>query len=246
MGALEGKAAVVTGGSRGIGRAIVERLAADGATVVFNYARSDEDAAALERAVHDTGGKAHAVRIDLTAPGAADALMRAAAERLDGLDILVNNVALNEPHSIAETSDELWEQTMAVNPGTTFRTIRHAARTMREGGRIINISTLNTLRPAPGLAAYAASTGAIEQLTKIAAAELGDRGITDNAICPGATDTDLLRGTNTESGLEQIPALTALGRLGQPADIADVVGMLASHDARWLTGQVIPATGGMA
>ncbi len=135
MGALAGRAAVVTGGSRGIGRAIVERLAADGATVVFNYARSSEDATAVEQAVHDAGGKAHAVQIDLTDSGAVEELMRAAAEHLDGMDVLVNNAALNETQPIAETSDELWERTMAVNAGTTFRTIRHAARTMREGGR---------------------------------------------------------------------------------------------------------------
>lgn len=193
----------------------------------------------------EDGGKAHAVQIDLTGPGAADSLMSAVAERLDGLDILVNNVALNDPHPIAEIDDQMWEQTMATNVGSAFRTIRHAARTMRDGGRIINISTMNTIRPAPGIAAYAASKGAIEQLTRIAAVELGARGITVNAVCPGATDTDLLRGTNPESVLDQISALTALGRLGQPADIADVVGMLASHDGRWLTGQILPATGGM-
>lgn len=238
--------AVVTGGSRGIGRAIVERLAADGATVVFNYAHDGDAAAVVERTVRAAGGNAHAVQIDLSGPEAADALMRVADERLDGLDILVNNVALNEPHPIAETSDELWEQTMATNVGSAFRTIRHAARTMRNDGRVVNISTLNTLRPTPGIAAYAASKGAIEQLTKIAAVELGTRGITVNAVSPGATDTDLLRGINPESVMDRIPELTPLGRLGQPADIADVVGMLTSRDGRWLTGQIIPATGGMA
>lgn len=247
MGVLDGKGAVVTGGSRGIGRAIVNRLAGDGATVVFNYARSGEDATTLEAAVAAAGGKAHAVQLDLGEPGAADALMSAASERLEGLDILVNNAALDTPHSrIAETDDDVWERTMTVNLGTTFRSTRHAARTMRHGGRIINLSTLNTVRPAPGIAAYAASKGAIEQLTKVAATELGERSITVNAVCPGATDTDLLRHANPESALEQIPALTPLRRLGEPADVADVVGMLAGPDGRWLTGQLIFATGGLA
>lgn len=246
MGALAGKAAVITGGSRGIGRAIVQRLAADGATVLFTYARNSEAADTVEQGVQEAAGKARGVQVDLTEPGAVEALLGAVADHLDGLDILVNNVALNTPSSIAETSDQLWDQTLAVNVGTAFRTIRHAAQTMREHGRIVNISTMNTVRPAPGIAAYAASKGAIEQLTKIAAVELGERGITVNAVCPGATDTDLLRDTNPDSVLEQIPALTPLGRLGQPSDIADVVAMLASADGRWLTGQIIHATGGMA
>lgn len=246
MGVLSGKSAVVTGGSRGIGRAIVKRLATEGATVLFTYARDKQAADTVEHGVQEVGGKAHGVQIDLTEPGAVDALLGATGQHLDGLDILVNNVALNTPAAIAETSDELWDQILAVNVGTAFRTTRHAAQTMRENGRIINISTLNTARPAPGIAAYAASKGAIEQLTKIAAVELGDRGITVNAVCPGATDTDLLRETNPDSVLEQIPALTPLRRLGQPTDVADVVGLLASTDARWLTGQIIHASGGMA
>lgn len=117
---------------------------------------------------------------------------------------------------------------------------------MRDDGRIINISTMNTTRPAPGNAAYAASKGAIEQLTKVAAMELGARGITVNAVCPGATDTNLLRHTNPEATLTQVAEITPLGRLGQPDDIADVVALLASHEGRWLTRQVIHATGGLA
>jgi 3-oxoacyl-[acyl-carrier protein] reductase len=247
MGVLDGRGAVVTGGSRGIGRAIVERLAGDGAAVVFNYASSSQDAATVEQAVHEAGGKAHAVQIDLGEQGAVDELMQAAAETLEGLDVLVNNAALDTPPTpIAESDDQLWEQVMTVNLGATFRTVRYAARHMRDGGRVVNISTLNTVRPAPGIAAYAASKGAIEQLTKIAAGELGARGITVDAVCPGATDTDLLRHGNPDSVLEQIPALTPLGRLGHPADVADVVGMLAGPDGHWLTGQIVYATGGMA
>lgn len=248
MGALDGKGAVVTGGSRGIGRAIVERLAADGATVVFNYARSAEAAAEIERATLGAGGggRAYGVRVDLAAPSAAAELVAAAQERLDGLDVLVNNAAADfEVTPFAETDEEVYDRVMAVNARSTFLLMRHAARTMRDGGRIINISSGNTTRAAPGNAPYAASKGAIEQLTKVAAVELGARAITVNAVCPGPTDTDLLRGVNAPEALEMVAAHTPLGRLGEPADIADVVGLLAADGARWLTGQIINAAGGL-
>jgi 3-oxoacyl-[acyl-carrier protein] reductase len=246
MGGLDGKGAVVTGGSRGIGAAIVLRLAADGATVVFNFARSADHASEVEKAVRDAGGRAYGVQIDLATVGAVDQLMMFAHEHFDDLDILVNNVAVDfTPVAIADTDETLYDVIMSVNAKSAFLTMRHAARTMRDNGRIINISTLNTTRPAPGIAAYAASKGAIEQLSKVAAIELGGRGITVNAVCPGATDTDLLRATNSAAALEQTITSTPLGRLGAPADIADVVAWLASHDARWITGQIIGATGGL-
>lgn len=246
MGALDGKGAVVTGGSRGIGRAIVQRLAADGATVVFNFARSTQQAAQVEREAAAAGGRAHAVQLDLADPGAAGKLMEVAAGHLDGLDILVNNAAMEfRPRPIAETSEELYDTVMAVNARSAFVTVRYAARAMRNNGRIINISTLNTTRPAPGNVAYVASKGALEQITKAAAAELGARGITVNAVCPGATDTDLLRHTNEPAALVRVAGSTPLRRLGEPADVADVVAMLASPSGRWITGQVINATGGL-
>jgi 3-oxoacyl-[acyl-carrier protein] reductase len=245
-GNLVGKGAVVTGGSRGIGRAIVQRLAADGATVVFNFARSANQAAEVEKVIREAGGRAHAVQIDLATPGAVDELMTCADQHLDGFDILVNNAALNHaPTAIADTSDEQYDAVMAVNAKSTFLTMRHAARSMRDNGRIINISSLSTTRHHAKGALYAASKGAIEQLTKVAALELGGRGITVNVICPGATDTDLFREHVPEADFERIPQLTPLGRLGQPSDIADVVALLAGPDSRWLTGQIIQATGGL-
>jgi 3-oxoacyl-[acyl-carrier protein] reductase len=246
VGVLAAKGAVVTGGSRGIGRAIVQRLAADGATVVFNFARSADQAAEVEKVVRDAGGRAHAVQIDLATPGAVDELMTYADQHLDGFDILVNNAVLDFAHApIANTSDEQYDAVMTVNTKTTFRTLRHAARTMRDNGRIINISSLMTTRHSAKSALYVASKGAIEQLTKVAAIELGGRGITVNALCPGTTDTELLRRYNSEATLEHFATLTPLGRLGQPSDIADVVALLASPDGRWLTGQIIQATGGL-
>ncbi|MBY8882183.1 glucose 1-dehydrogenase [Actinacidiphila acidipaludis] len=246
MGVLAGRTAIVTGGSRGIGRAIVERLARDGARVVFTYARDADAAAEVTRGVEEAGGKAENLRIDLAEPGGAERMMAEAENRLGGLDILVNNAATAfTPSPLAETDEALFDRVMTVNARSAFLTMRHAARTMREGGRIVNISTLNTVRPAPGITPYAASKGALEQLTRVAARELGARGITVNTVSPGATETDLLHEANPGADFGPVIAITPLGRLGLPADIADVVAFLAGPDSRWLTGQNLRATGGL-
>ncbi|CAG6398986.1 glucose 1-dehydrogenase [Streptomyces cocklensis] len=243
----EGMAAVVTGGSRGIGRAIVERLCRDGAKVVFTYAANEEAAAEVVRTVQAEGGQARAVRLDLADPEGPEQLMETAEAHLGGLDILVNNAATTHtPAPLAETEAEVFDRVMAVNARSVFLTIRYAARHMRDGGRIVNISTLNTVRPVPGIGPYAASKGALEQLTAIAARELGPRGITVNTVSPGATDTDMLHAANPPQALQSVAAITPLGRLGQPADVADAVAFLVSRDGRWLTGQNLRATGGLA
>jgi 3-oxoacyl-[acyl-carrier protein] reductase len=235
---LAGKTAVVTGGSRGIGRAIVRRLAADGARVVFSY-RHDKDAAdALAR---EAGG-AVAVCADQEDPANLDVLFEPVT---DGLDILVNNAAISAQALIRDITPELFDQAMAVNAKFPLLAMQRAEPLLRDGGRIISISTLNTAMPAPGIALYCASKAALEQITKVAARELGPRGITVNTVSPGATDTDMLRSSNPPEALEQTTAFTALGRLGEPADIADVVAFLAGPDARWITGQNIRATGGL-
>jgi 3-oxoacyl-[acyl-carrier protein] reductase len=236
--ALTGKTAVVTGGSRGIGRAIVRRLARDGARVVFSY-RQDKAAA---DALAQEAGDAVAVRADQEDPLSIEALFEPVA---GGLDILVNNAAINPHAPIHDITPELFDRVMAVNAKFPLLAMRHAEPLLRDGGRIINISTLNTAVPGPGIALYCASKAALEQFTKVAAREFGSRGITVNTVSPGATDTDLLRASNPPEALERTAALTALGRLGQPADIADVVAFLAGPDARWITGQNIQATGGL-
>jgi 3-oxoacyl-[acyl-carrier protein] reductase len=244
---LEGKTAVVTGGSRGIGRAIVTRLARDGANVVFNYlSRVDAAEEVVREAKRAGGGEVRPVRLDLAEPGAAEDLMAFCEERFGAADILVGNATLSfAPAPIAEIPDDLFDRAMAANVRSAFVLIRHAARTMPDNGRIITLSSLNTTRPAPGNAPYVASKGAIEQLTLVAAQELGVRGITANVVSPGATDTDLLRGTNPAEALEQVARITPLRRLGAPADIADVVAFLAGPDSRWITGQNITVSGGL-
>ncbi|GAA4067189.1 SDR family oxidoreductase [Actinomadura miaoliensis] len=237
---LNGKTAVVTGGSRGIGRAIVRRLARDGARVVFSYR---EDRRAADEVVRECGADdVVAVRADHADPGSLDALFAPVG---DGLDILVNNAAVNPRVPIADVTAEDFDRVMTVNAKVPLLAMRRAAALLRDGGRVINVSTLNTVVPAPGHALYGASKAALEQFTAVAAREFGERGVTVNTVSPGATDTDLLRSSNPAEALEGTVAFTALRRLGQPSDIADVVAFLAGPDARWITGQNIRATGGL-
>ncbi|GAA3668165.1 SDR family oxidoreductase [Nonomuraea antimicrobica] len=241
MSVLSGKGALVTGGSRGIGKAIVERLTADGADVVFCYQHSAE---AAEQVAKETG--AHAVRADLASKEDLARLFAEAEERLPGVDILVNNAATAEAQKpMTEITDEDYERVFAVNTRSVFLAIQWAGRVMRDGGRIVSVSSLNTLVPAPTLSLYCGSKGAMEQFTKVAARELGVRGITVNTVSSGATDTDMLRGANPPEALEQTPAFTALRRLGRSDDIAAVVAFLAGPDGRWVTGQNVLATGGL-
>jgi 3-oxoacyl-[acyl-carrier protein] reductase len=235
---LIGKTAVVTGGSRGIGRAIVRRLARDGARVVFSYR---QDKAAADELVREIGD-AIAVQADQEDPVSLDALFEPVTE---GLDILVNNAAIIAAAPISEITPELFDRVMAVNAKFPLMAMRRAEPLLGNGGRIINISTLNTTAQGPGIALYCASKGALEQFTKVAAHEFGPRGITVNAVSPGATDTELLRAANPAEELVRAAEITPLRRLGEPADIADVVAFLAGPDARWITGQNIPVTGGL-
>ncbi|MEV4201399.1 SDR family oxidoreductase [Micromonospora globbae] len=235
---LSGKTAIVTGGSRGIGRAVVRRLARDGAEVVFTYR---ENRAAAEELAGELDG-VRAVHADQADVSSLDTLFAAVP---DGLDILVNNAAITAPVPVTAMTAEDFDRVMTVNAKYPVLAMRRAAEVMRDHGRIINISTLNTVVPAPGHSLYCASKAALEQFAAVAARELGGRGITVNTVSPGATDTDLLRGSNPPEALTQVPAMTALGRLGRPEDIADVVAFLAGPDARWITGQNIRATGGL-
>ncbi|BCJ42192.1 3-oxoacyl-ACP reductase [Actinoplanes ianthinogenes] len=236
---LTGKTALVTGGSRGIGRAIVRRLAADGARVVFTYRSRTEAADSL---VAEFGDQAVAVRCDQADPETLPAIFEPVR---DGLDILVNNAGVADHTTIAEVTPAAFDRVLTINTKFPLLAIREAAPLLRDGGRIVNVSTLNTVVSGPGMVLYCASKAALEQVTAVAAKEFGPRGITVNTVSPGATDTDMLRGVNTAEGIEGSVALTALGRLGQPADVAAVVAFLAGPDSAWVTGQNIRATGGL-
>ena len=235
---MTARTAIVTGGSRGIGRAIVRRLATDGARVIFSY-RDNKDAADSLTAELDNVVPVRADQADLTS---IDALFEAAS---DGLDILVNNAATARLVPIEEVTAEDVAQVMTVNATYPLLAMRRAATLMRDNGRIVNISTLNTVVPGPGIALYAGSKGALEQYTAVAAREFGPRSITVNTVSPGSTDTDMFRAANPPEAADRATAFTALRRLGQPDDIANVVAFLASPDAAWITGQNIRATGGL-
>lgn len=230
---FSGKTAVVTGGTRGIGQAIVRRLVAGGARVVFTYAHQEP----AEVLAGTTGVRAD--QEDLAGLGAVFDEVR------DGFDILVNNVGVGPQIRIADLTVAEIDRVFTVNLRFPLLAIKEAIPLLRDGGRIVNISTLNTVLAAPGLALYCASKAALEQVTVVASKELGPRGITVNTVSPGATDTDMLRAYNTEEALARGVASTALGRLGTPDDIAAVVAFLVSADGGWITGQNIRATGGL-
>jgi 3-oxoacyl-[acyl-carrier protein] reductase len=248
MGVLVGQGALVTGGSRGIGRAIVKRLAADGADVVFSFIADEAAAQRVVGEVAGAGGKAFALRADQGDLDDVRRLFGEAQERLDGLDVVVINAAsttFGVPVAIDDVTEDLYDRFMAVNAKGPFFIIQYAGRALRDGGRIITISTLNTRLHPPGGVLYTGAKGALEHFTAVAALEFGGRGITVNAISPGTTETEGLRAANPgEDTFEDEVAQTALKRLGQPEDIARVVAFLAGPDSAWITGQVLRVDGG--
>lgn len=246
---LAGRGALVTGGSRGIGRAITSRLAADGATVVFTYATRSDAADTLIAEIAESNGRASAVQVDLADPDQVTAAFAAADEVFRtagvGLDILVANAGVFSSAPLAESTVDEWDRVMAVNARGTFLTLAQAAQRLRDDARVVTVSTVGTHWPSPGEAIYAASKAAVEQLTRVASRELGHRGITANTISLGPTDTDLLRASAQPGAVEGAAAMTALGRIGRPSDIADLVALLVHPDSRWVTGQNIRADGGL-
>jgi 3-oxoacyl-[acyl-carrier protein] reductase len=245
MAVPEGKAALVTGGSRGIGAAIVRRLAADGAVVTFTYHSSEAAAADVVAEVKAAGGEAIAVQADQSDLAGIPELFGQAAEPTGTLDILVCNAAESLVKPIDGVSADDFDHLFATNVRGPYFAIQQAGRVLPDGGRIIALSTLNTVVPGPGVSLYAASKAALEQFVKVAAREYGDRGITVNAVSPGATDTDMFRDSNPPDIEARLVGITALRRVGEPADVADVVAFLAGPDSRWLTGENLRATGGL-
>ncbi len=245
MGSLDGKVAVVTGASRGIGRAIAEKLAEDGAKVVVNYTSNEEAANEVVSKIENRGGKAVAVQADTGEISEVRTLFEEATSRFGRLDVLVNNAGIIAPEMIAEATEEAFDRQFAVNVKGVFFAMQEAAKRLEDGGRIINVSSVNTLMSPPASAAYNATKAAVEQFARTGAKEFGGRGITVNAVSPGATDTDMLAGAPPERR-EMAAQMAPLGRLGEPRDIADVVAFLASDEARWITGQNLQAGGGIA
>jgi len=241
---LDGKVALVTGASKGIGRAIARRLAADGAAVAVNYSASGDEASAVVDEITRAGGRAAAIRADVSKVDEIARLFDAVIQRFGKLDILVNNAGIQIVSTLAEFTEANFDRIFAVNVKGTFFACQQAARRMTDGGRIINISSSTTVMMLPNYSAYVATKGAVEQLTRSLAKELGPKRITVNSLSPGPTDTELFGIGKTEQDKQRFGQLAAFGRLGRPEDIADAVALLASDDSHWITGQNIRANGG--
>ena len=242
---LEGKVALVTGASRGIGRAIAVRLGQGGASVVVNYSGNAKAAGETVVAVEQAGGKAVAVKADVGRVADVERLFDEAIGHYGRLDILVNNAGSMFNKPLADVTEEEYDRIFAVNVKGAFFACQQAARRMAEGGRIVNFSSSTTVLMLPTYSAYVATKGAVEQFSHVLAKELGPKRITVNVVSPGPTDTDLFGQGKTEQDKQRFAQMAALGRLGQPEDIADVVAFLASDEARWITGQNIRANGGL-
>ena len=241
---LSSKIALVTGSSRGIGCAMAKRLSRQGAAVVINYARNSDKAEEVVAAIASDGGTAVALQADVSRLKDIQRLFEQTLEQFGRLDILVNNAGIRISKNVADTVEEEFDRLFAANVKGTFFSCQLAARRLSDGGRIINVSSAVTRMMLPGYAIYSASKGAVDQITRVLAKELGGRQITVNAVAPGPVDTELLRDGKTEEQIQQMAQMAALGRIGEVEDIADVVAFLASDDARWISGQTIHANGG--
>jgi 3-oxoacyl-[acyl-carrier protein] reductase len=240
---LAGKVALVTGASRGIGRAIAERLGRDGAAVALTYAGNAGAAAEVAAAIRAGGREAEPFPLDLRDTASVRALFDAVLGRFGRLDLLVNNAAgVNVFAPTAELTEAEYDSMFQVTRGVYFA-LQEAARRVSDGGRIVSVSTGGTVGSSPGGGAYTGSKAAIEQFTMALAKELGARGVTVNTVLPGVTQTDGL--VLPEAVVAQMVAQTPLGRLGAPRDVADAVAFLVSDDARWITGHHLRVAGGL-
>ncbi|WP_262705605.1 MULTISPECIES: SDR family oxidoreductase [Streptomyces] len=250
MGTLRNRTALVTGGSRGIGRSISERLGREGALVGVHYGSDEGAAKSTVAAIEAAGGRAFTLQAELGVPGDAGKLWAAFDERIrglsatPGLDILVNNAGTALPAGIADTAEHDFDRVFAVNAKAPFFIIKQGLERLRNGGRIINTTSGMTRIAFPAIAATAMSKGALTTLTRTLALELAPRSITVNSVAPGITETEANAWLADPGARTHAESYSAFKRVGQPTDIADIVAFLASDDARWITGQDIDATGG--
>jgi 3-oxoacyl-(acyl-carrier-protein) reductase len=246
MKELQGKVCLVTGGSRGIGRAIVHAMVDAGADVAFTYQHSEDQAQELVKSVEKQGVRCRAYRADVASPEEMEKVVRQAISELGPITILVNNAGITRDKSFVKMTKAMWDEVMRVNLDGVFYTTQIAVQGMLEAGwgRIINISSIVGQTGNFGQANYAATKGAVISFTESLARELARKGITVNAVAPGFIETDMVS-KMPEAALAQVKNMTPMGRLGKPEEIADAVVFLASSHANYITGQVLAVNGGM-
>ncbi|WP_110928224.1 SDR family oxidoreductase [Bacillus massiliglaciei] len=241
---LDGKVALVTGSSRGIGREIAEQLSDLGAKVVINYTSSSEKANETVKRIKKAGGEAAAIQADISKVHEIYILFKETIRLFGKIDILVNNagVMINKP--ISQATEEDFDQIFSINVKGTFFACQQAMEHMESKGRIINISTSVLGQMFPAYSMYAGTKGAVEQFTRQLAKEFGPKQITINTVAPGPVNTELFTVGKTEQQMETLKKMNAFGRLGEPEDISKVVAFLVSDEAQWVTGQTLRVNGG--
>ena len=243
---LNGRVALVTGGSRGIGRAIAMALAEAGAAVAIAFREREDEARAVQAAIEGRGGRAFIARCDVRDESAVTALVAKAADALGPIDILVNNAGITRDGHILFTETSKWDEVLGVNLDSAFYAVRAVVRGMllRRWGRIINVSSPSARMPLGGQTSYAASKAGLEGLTRALSRDLAAKGVLVNAVSPGLIETDMLETMPAEGRAAHTKAI-AMGRLGTPEEIAAVVAFLASDAASYITGQIIGVDGGL-
>ncbi|MEN7279585.1 SDR family oxidoreductase [Pseudomonas aeruginosa] len=239
------KVALITGSSRGIGAALAQRLAGEGFRVIVNYAGSAGPAAAVVASIEAAGGQALALQADVADPVAVGVMFEEVERAFQGINVVVNCAGVMQLASVADSDDQLFDRTVAINFKGTFNVCREAARRLRDGGRIINFSSSVIGMRSPTYGVYIATKAAVEGLTQVLAQEMRGRGITVNAVAPGPVATALFLDGKSPELIERMSRVAPLERLGEPGDIAEVVAFLAGPQGGWVNGQVVRANGGL-
>lgn len=243
---LQNMVAIVTGSSRGIGAHIAKALANEGAKVVINYVGNKTAADQVVAEIHNAGGEAIAIKADVSKLNEVKALFDASITQFGKVNILINNAGIALYKRLQDTTEDEFNQSFNINVKSVFLTLREAATRLENGGRIVNLSSSVTRLMMPTYGTYSATKSAVEQLTRVFAKEIGQRGITVNSISPGPTNTELFIEGKNEETIKRLASMAALGRIGEPEDIARVVLFLVGDESAWITAQNIGVNGGFA
>jgi 3-oxoacyl-[acyl-carrier protein] reductase len=246
MKTLAEKVVLVTGASRGIGAAVAHKLAEAGAKVIINYAGGQEAAEQTVNSIIAKGGEAIALQADVSKAAEVAAMFDTAIAHYGKIDVLVNNAGIMITKLLKDTTDEDFTRQFDINVRGTFNTMREAATKLADKGSVINFSSTTTRVMMPTYSTYVASKGAVEQLTRVFAKEVGARGINVNSVSPGPTNTELFTKGKPQEVIDRLASLSAFNRIGEPEDIAKIVVFLAGDDAKWISAQNIGANGAMA